>query len=39
MFNGKGFVSFGNNIPDKDMSQKKKIIFKFVLYENRRLEK
>ena len=26
MFNGKGFVSFGNNIPDKDMSQKKKII-------------
>ena len=26
MFNGEGFVSFGNNIPDKDMSQKKKII-------------
>ena len=26
MFNGEGFVSFGNNIPDKDMSQKKKIM-------------
>ena len=26
MFKGEGFVSFGNNIPDKDMSQKKKIM-------------
>lgn len=25
MFNGKNFISFGNNIPDKDMSQKKKV--------------